>query len=139
MKFATNLTVSLFCKRNQPILCSPFVLGGAKTLDAQAGYESAATLMAVLLAGGHFLGHSHTLSNFQQAFFMPKLFDNNTCEQWVADGATNVTERALQTARAMLDSYDQPAMDESVDEELLDYIARRESEMPAKDELNWIH
>ncbi len=171
-------------------------LGGAKTLDAQAGYESAATLMAVLLAGGHFLwhsagwneagmhcsvakfivdaeqcamgyrmaqgvqwedfeeaiaavsdvgpgghflGHSHTLSNFQQAFFMPKLFDNNTYEQWEADGATNVTERALQTARAMLDAYEQPPMDESVDEALLDYIARRESEIPAKDELNWTH
>ena len=70
---------------------------------------------------------------------MPKLFDNNTYEQWEADGATNVTERALQTARAMLDAYEQPAMDESVDEELLDYIARRESEIPAKDELNWTH
>ena len=108
-------------------------LGGAKTFDAQAGYESATTLMAVMMSGanyiwhsagwneagmhcstakfivdaeqcamayrmaqginwddfdeglkavndigpgGHYLGHPHTLENFQRAFFMPELFDN---------------------------------------------------------------
>ncbi len=171
-------------------------LGGAKTLDAQAGYESATTMMAVLLSGanyiwhsagwneagmhcsvakfvvdaeqcamgyrmaeginwedfdeaidavgdigpgGHYLGHEHTLLNFQRAFFMPTLFDNNTYEQWQADGSTEVTERALQSARAMLDAYEYPQLDESTDEALLDYIARRESEIPAVDELNWTH
>ena len=33
-------------------------LGGAKKLDAQAGYESASTLMAVLLSGAHYIWHS---------------------------------------------------------------------------------
>jgi trimethylamine--corrinoid protein Co-methyltransferase len=33
-------------------------LGGAKTFDAQAGYESATTLMAVMMAGGNYLWHS---------------------------------------------------------------------------------
>lgn len=33
-------------------------LGGAKELDAQAGYESAATLMAAMLAGAHYVWHS---------------------------------------------------------------------------------
>ncbi len=171
-------------------------LGGAKTLDAQAGYESASTMMSVLLSGahylwhsagwneagmhcsvakfvvdaeqcamgyrmaqgivwddfeeaitavadvgpgGHYLGHPHTLTHFQQAFFMPKLFDNNTYEQWVAEGAIDVTERALENARALLNSYELPAMDESVDEALQDYILRRETEIPAASELNWTH
>ena len=30
--------------------------------------------------GGHYLGHPHTLENFQRAFFMPELFDNNSIE-----------------------------------------------------------
>ena len=171
-------------------------LGGAKTLDAQAGYESATTMMSVLLAGGHYiwhsagwneagmhcsvakfivdaeqcamgyrmaeginwddfdealeavgdvgpgghyLGHPHTLSNFQQAFFMPKQFDNNTYEQWDADGATEVTERALTTAKSLLASYELPKMDDAVHEALLDYIRRRETEIPAVNELNWTH
>jgi trimethylamine--corrinoid protein Co-methyltransferase len=134
-------------------------LGGAKTFDAQAGYESATTLSAVMHAGanyiwhsagwneagmhcsvakfivdaeqcamayrmaegprwddfdqaiaavsdvgpgGHYLGHPHTLEKFQSAFFMPELFDNNSIEQWSADGEKEITQRALETARTML-------------------------------------
>ena len=33
-------------------------LGGAKTLDAQSGYESATTLMAVLMSGANYIWHS---------------------------------------------------------------------------------
>jgi trimethylamine--corrinoid protein Co-methyltransferase len=33
-------------------------LGGAKTFDAQAGYESATTLMAVMMAGANYVWHS---------------------------------------------------------------------------------
>lgn len=168
-------------------------LGGAKTLDAQAGYESATTLSAVIHAGanyiwhsagwneagmhcsvakfvvdaeqcamayrmaegpqwgdfdealaaipdvgpgGHYLGHPHTQENFQTAFFMPDLFDNNSIEQWVADGSKDTTERALIHARRMLDGYVEPRLDPGVDEALRDYIARREREIPAADALN---
>jgi len=168
-------------------------LGGAKTLDAQAGYESATTLMAVLHSGanyiwhsagwneagmhcsmakfvvdaqqvamgyrmaegirwddfdealaavrdigpgGHYLGHAHTLAKFQDAFFMPKLFDNNSYEQWVADGSQEITERSLKEARALLDAYEEPKLDIAVEEALQDYIARREREIPSADSLN---
>ncbi|MBO9402852.1 trimethylamine methyltransferase family protein [Shimia sp. R9_3] len=168
-------------------------LGGAKTFDAQAGYESASTLSAVLHAGanyiwhsagwneagmhcsvakfivdaeqcamgykmaegpkwgdfdtavaavpdigpgGHYLGHPHTQENFQSAFFMPELFDNNSIEQWAAEGSVEITERALQRARFLLGEYQEPKLDEAKDEELLAYIARREREIPARDELN---
>lgn len=148
-------------------------LGGAKTFDAQAGYESATTMMAVLMSGanyiwhsagwneagmhcsvakfvvdaeqcamgyrmaegirwddfdealaavrdvgpgGHYLGHPHTLANFGRAFFMPKLFDNNSVEHWMADGSREITERALIEARAMLAAYEEPKLDPGVDE-----------------------
>ena len=67
---------------------------------------------------------------------MPRMFDNNSYEQWMAEGEKNVTERALQTARALLDSYEQPALDPGIDEALRDYIARRETTIPAMDALN---
>ena len=171
-------------------------LGGAKTFDAQAGYESATTLMAVMLSGanyiwhsagwneagmhcsiakfvvdaeqcamayrmaegirwddfdealaavrdigpgGHYLGHPHTQANFQRAYFMPELFDNNSIEQWIADGSKEITQRALEHARALLDAYEEPRLDDGVDEALRDYIARREREIPAIDALNQDH
>ncbi len=171
-------------------------LGGAKTFDAQAGYESAATLSAVIHAGanyiwhsagwneagmhcstakfvvdaeqcamayrmaegpkwhdfdeavaavsdigpgGHYLGHPHTQENFQEAFFMPELFDNNSIEQWIAEGEVEITERALNHARKLLAEYQEPRLDPATDEALRDYIARREREIPAADELNQHH
>lgn len=168
-------------------------LGGAKTLDAQAGYESATTLQAVLLAGanyvwhsagwneagmhcsmakfvidaeqcamgyrmaeglrwddfdealaavrdigpgGHYLGHPHTQANFQRAFFMPTLFDNNSIEQWIAEGSKDATQRGLEKARQLLADYEDPSLDPGINEALLDYIARREREIPAAEALN---
>ena len=86
--------------------------------------------------GGHFLGHKHTQENFQRAFFMPELFDNNSIEQWQADGSLDVTERALNFARKQLQEYQEPVLDEAKNEELLEYIERREREIPAADALN---
>ena len=171
-------------------------LGGAKTFDAQAGYESATTLQAVIMAGanyiwhsagwneagmhcsiakfivdaeqcamayrmaegirwddfdealsavadigpgGHYLGHGHTLENFQRAFFMPDMFDNNSIEQWQAEGGIEITERALKEAKSLLADYEEPKLDPAKDEALRDYMARRMREIPAVDALNQDH
>ena len=86
--------------------------------------------------GGHFLGHPHTQDNFQDAFFMPEMFDNNSIEQWQAEGSVEITERALKQARKLLSEYQEPYLDVAKNEELLAYIARREQEIPAADALN---
>jgi len=80
--------------------------------------------------GGHFLGTAHTRRVFEQAFFMPELLDNNSFEQWQAEGSKDAATRALEKARAMLDRYTAPALDPAIGEALSDFIARRESELP---------
>ncbi|WP_374650982.1 trimethylamine methyltransferase family protein [Dongia sp.] len=169
------------------------LLGGSKVFDAQAGYESAMTMMAVLLSGanyiwhsagwneagmhcsiakflvdsevcamgyrmaegikwddfdealqavrdvgpgGHYLGHPHTQANFQNAFFIPKLFDNNSIEQWKADGSKDIKDRALKQAKKLLSEYEEPKLDPAKDEELRAFIDRRSREIPAVDALN---
>ena len=86
--------------------------------------------------GGHYLGHPHTLENFQRAFFMPEMFDNNSIEQWQAEGAVEINERALKRVNDLLGEYEEPKLDPGVDEALRDYIARREREIPPADALN---
>jgi trimethylamine--corrinoid protein Co-methyltransferase len=86
--------------------------------------------------GGHYLGHPHTQDNFARAFYMPELFDNNNIDQWQADGAKDTTVRALEKAQQMLRDYEEPALDPATDEALLDFVARREREIPAVDALN---
>lgn len=169
------------------------LLGGSKIFDAQAGYESTMTLNAVLHAGanyiwhsagwneagmqcsvakfvvdadmcamgyrmaegvrwddfdagvdaisdvgpgGHYLGHPHTQANFERAFYMPRLFDNNSVEQWEAEGSKDITARALAHAERLLREYEEPKLDDAKDEELRAFIARRMREIPPMDALN---
>ena len=67
---------------------------------------------------------------------MPKLFDNNSIEQWQADGSKDTIQRGLETAKKLLDDYQEPKLSEDKDEELLDYIARREISIPTMEALN---
>ena len=60
-------------------------------------------------------------------------------EQWLAEGSQDVTARALQTAKSLLQSYEQPQIDPGIDEALKGYVARREREIPAMDALNQDH
>ncbi len=102
-------------------------------------FDAALSAVTDIGPSGHYLGHPHTLEHFQEAFFMPEMFDNNSIEQWHTEGGVEINERALNKARAMLNEYEEPKLDDGVNEALLDYIARREREIPAADALNKEH
>ncbi len=169
----------------------PFRSGGALTAskvpDAQAAYESQATLIPALMAGvnfvlhaagwlegglsvgyekfvmdadqlgmmqvfakgidlsdngqaldairenepgQHFLGSAHTLANFEQAFYRSSVADNSSFEQWEEDGSTTAAQRANRLWKEQLASYEPPPIDAAIDEELLEFIARRKASMP---------
>ena len=81
-------------------------------------------------AGGHHLGTEHTLANFQTAFSMPEMMNSDNYEQWLADGSQSAEERATAKCRQMLDEYEEPVLDDHVREELDEYVARRDAELP---------
>ena len=83
--------------------------------------------------GQHFLGSEHTQMNFLSAMFRPDLPDNNSFEQWSADGGLTMTERATTLWQDRLESYVDPGLDPAVDEALKAYIARRKEEVPDAD------
>ena len=80
--------------------------------------------------GKHFLGSAHTQRNFQDAFWRSEMADNTTFEQWSADGARDSASRAEDRVRAMLAAYQPPALDESVDEALQAFMAKRKEDLP---------
>jgi trimethylamine---corrinoid protein Co-methyltransferase len=79
---------------------------------------------------GHFLGTAHTLENFEKAFFMPTIMDFNSYEQWNAEGGKTHDERGREKAKAALAAYEKPKMDEGIAEALVEFVARRERELP---------
>ena len=59
-----------------------------------------------------------------------ELADNNSYEQWSAEGAHDQPWRANRKWKALLASYEAPPLDAAVDEALRDYIARRKAALP---------
>jgi trimethylamine--corrinoid protein Co-methyltransferase len=169
----------------------PFRSGGAlcasKVADAQAAFESAATLLPTCLAGvnfvlhtagwlegglamgyekfvmdadqagmmhtllagvdlsengqamdairevgpgKHFLGCAHTQRNFETAFYRSPLADNNSYEQWEAEGAKDMAQRANARWKQLLAEYQAPPLDPAANEAILDYINRRRASFP---------
>src|SRR6185312_603823 len=131
----------------------PFRSGGAlcasKLPDAQAAFESANTMLPTCLAGvdlsengqaldairevgpgKHFLGCAHTQANFESAFYRSPLADNNSVEQWEAEGSQDMAQRANAAWKRALREYEAPPIDPAVDEALLDFMARRKASFP---------
>jgi len=80
--------------------------------------------------GGHYLGCAHTQRNFKTAFYTSQLADNNSYEQWEAEGGRDLDQRATAAAKQLLARYEPPPLDPAIDEALLDFIARRKAELP---------
>ena len=80
--------------------------------------------------GNHFLGCAHTQANFESAFWRSSLADNNSFEQWQAEGEADAATRANHAWKAALAGYEAPPIDPAVDEALLSYIKDRKASMP---------
>ncbi len=80
--------------------------------------------------GKHFLGSQHTQANFESAFWRSELSDNKTFEQWSSEGSLESEIRARNKAIKMLGSYQLPGLDETIEEELKDFIKKRQKELP---------
>ncbi|HEY6629976.1 MAG TPA: trimethylamine methyltransferase family protein [Rhizobiaceae bacterium] len=80
--------------------------------------------------GSHYLGCDHTQANFQTAFYRSNIADNNSFEQWQAEGEKTAPQRANELARRWLETYEAPPLDQGIDDGLNDFIARKKESMP---------
>ncbi len=80
--------------------------------------------------GQHFLGTAHTLANFESAFWRSEIADNNSYEQWTAEGGLDAAARANAKWKQLLAEYEAPALDDAVHEQLTEWIARRKASFP---------
>ena len=76
------------------------------------------------------MGTAHTLANFETAFYRSDTADNNSYEQWVEDGSLDAAQRANRIWKERLASYVAPTLDDAIDQELQEYIAKRKAELP---------
>jgi trimethylamine--corrinoid protein Co-methyltransferase len=80
--------------------------------------------------GQHFLGCAHTQANFETAFYRSTVADNNSFEQWEAEGGLDTAQRANAIWKQMLKDYEAPPLDPAIDEALQEFIAKKKDSMP---------
>ena len=111
-----------------------------------------ASMLAVLLNGGdvsengqamsafeevgpgkHFLGSEHTLANFETAFYRSTVADNNSYEQWSAEGSLDAAQRANILWKQMLAEYKAPDLDPAIDEALQAFMTEQKASFADRD------
>jgi len=80
--------------------------------------------------GQHFLGCAHTQANFESAFYRSAIADNNSFEQWQAEGSLTAEQRANSLWKRMLERYQAPAFDPAIDEALTAFVESKKASMP---------
>lgn len=78
---------------------------------------------------GHFLGSSHTMANYETAFYEATLSNADSYEQWVEDGGKDTARRAHERWKTMLDEYEAPPMDIAKREEIEAFVAKKKASM----------
>lgn len=78
----------------------------------------------------HFLGSKHTQDNFETAFYRSMVADNNSFEQWTAEGGQRTEQKAHGVAEKWLKEYEAPALDPGIDEALGEFIAKKKAMLP---------
>lgn len=102
------------------------VLHGLATDDDAVGRDAYGDVEP----GGHFLGSAHTLGHYTTAFYESALSDSNSVEQWEEQGAKDSQRRAYERWNKLLAEYVPPPLDPAKREALVDYVARRKSQLP---------
>jgi len=80
--------------------------------------------------GGNFLGTQHTMNNFRTANYRAELSDNQSYEQWSDNGRLDSPQRANALCKSLLNNYEVPPMDISIDEALRHFVDSRKSAVP---------
>jgi trimethylamine--corrinoid protein Co-methyltransferase len=73
---------------------------------------------------------AHTQRNFETAFYRSSIADNNSFEQWLAEGEQDAAQRANKLWKKMLAEYEAPPIDPGVDEALQGFMARKKAAVP---------
>jgi len=79
--------------------------------------------------GGHFFGAEHTLARFRDCFWRPTVATTDNVDRWTRGGSLDHAARAGVRWRELLESYERPQLDDAIDEELVEYVERRATEL----------
>jgi trimethylamine--corrinoid protein Co-methyltransferase len=79
--------------------------------------------------GGHFFGTEHTLAHFRDCFWRPTIGSTDNIDRWRKNGSRDYASRSQDRWLALVESYQQPHLDDAVEAELVEFVERRAREL----------
>jgi len=79
--------------------------------------------------GGEFLSHPKTLELCRSEYFTPKLMFRDNYESWLSKGKMRLDDIAHDNIEKRLESYEKPAIDKSLENDLKRYVEKRKEEI----------
>jgi trimethylamine--corrinoid protein Co-methyltransferase len=86
-------------------------------------------MIAAVPPGGHHFGTSHTQERYSTEFYTSMLADRQNFEVWQQNGALDTAQRANKLWKQLLEEYEAPPIDPTIQQELLEFVERREREL----------
>jgi trimethylamine--corrinoid protein Co-methyltransferase len=100
-------------------------LDGIKIDENELAFEA----FAEVGPGNHFFGCTHTMANYETAFWDSELADNEPFEKWEAGGSRDAATRANALWKKRLAEFEAPALDDGIRQGLEEFVASRKSDM----------
>jgi trimethylamine--corrinoid protein Co-methyltransferase len=72
--------------------------------------------------GGNYLAAEHTVANFRQELWFPRLFDRKIWSVWEGEGSQDIAARASQKVASAKQNV--PPLEDAVSKEILDIVAQ---------------
>jgi trimethylamine--corrinoid protein Co-methyltransferase len=79
--------------------------------------------------GGMYLASSHTVANFRSALYRSELASLEDVDLWTERGSKDTLVRANERYKQILEAYEDPGLDDAIDAELQEFMAKRKAEI----------
>jgi trimethylamine--corrinoid protein Co-methyltransferase len=102
------------------VMCNDLIGAAKRVVDGFELSEETLALEVIDRVGpsGHYLTDPHTIANFRQEIWMPKLLDRNNYDTWKSNGETTLGDRANAWVKEILESHEPETLSSDITKEL---------------------
>jgi trimethylamine---corrinoid protein Co-methyltransferase len=123
IEYGTTSSMEMLVMADEIIREMRFIMAGVEVNEHTLALEA----IHRAKPGAGFLADNHTLDSWKWAQWRPELIDRMRYDRWVKKGSQDMTTRANERARQILEEHQVPALSQEAEEAIADVLARRAS------------
>jgi len=123
IEYGSTSSTEMLVIGNEVIDWVHYMLKGLEINDSTLALDA----IDVVRPGSGFLAEDHTLDNWREAQWFPRVFDRSHYDEWVAGGSKDMSNRAAEIARVLIKEHEVRALDPSIEDLFQQVLAERGS------------